>query len=137
MKRSLVVWIMSFFLAAMGACGMEPETKVAAVSPVATGISLGYFESDGILEPMDTGELIEKLSRLKEGMPIEEVIGVFGKEPFTVIETNEDVYQYYSGDITITLWGRELFIVEVKYDESWIRLQLHPDFPVSEGEAEE
>ena len=129
MKRNLVVWIISFFLLAIGACGTESEVKEPEEGPVVSGISAGYFESDGILGPMDVGELIEKLSRLKEGMPIEDVIGVFGKEPFTVIETGEDVYQYYSGDITITLWGKELFQVKVMVDhgESCIWLSLQPE----------
>lgn len=137
MKRNLVVWIMSFFLLAIGACGTESEVKEPEEGPVVSGISAGYFESDGILEPMDVGELIEKLSRLKEGMPIEDVIGVFGKEPFTVIESNSDIYEYYSGDITIRLWGKELYIVEVEYGESWIRLELWSELPINEGGGEE
>lgn len=117
-----------------GGCkGKEAEEKVVTV---ASGISAGYFDSDGIIEPMDAGELIEKLSRLTEGMAIEDVIGVFGKEPFTVIESNSDIYEYYSGDITIRLWGKELYIVEVEYDESWIRLELHPKPLFRENDAE-
>jgi len=118
---------------AMSCKAKDPEEKGATV---VTGISAGYFDSDGILKPMDAGELIGKLSRLTEGMAIEEVVGVFGKEPFTVIETGEDVYQYYCGDITITLWGKELYIVEVEYDESWIRLELHPEPLFRENDTE-
>lgn len=118
---------------AMSCKAKEPEEKGATV---ATGISAGYFDSDGILKPMDAGELIAKLSWLEAGMAIEDVVDVFGKEPFTVIETGEDVYQYYSGDITITLWGKELYIVKVEYDESWIRLELHPEPLLSENDTE-
>lgn len=137
MKRNLFLGLMCFFWLLTGACGMESEEKEAEVRLVASGISAGYFESDGILEPMDVGELIEKLSRLEGGMAIEDVADVFGKEPFTVIESNSDIYEYCSGDITIRLWGKELYIVEVEYDESRIRLELHPEPLFSEGAAGE
>lgn len=119
----------------MGCKVKEPEEKGVTD---ALGISDGYFDSDGIIESMDATELIAKLSLLEAGMAIEDVVDVFGKEPFTIIETGEDVYQYYCGDITITLWGKELFQVEVMVDngESCIWLALQPETMIRENEAE-
>lgn len=132
---SLLLVLVLIICCAMGCKTKELEEKGATV---ATGISAGYFDSEGILEPMDAGELIAKLSRLEAGMAIEDVVDVFGKEPFTVIETGEDVYQYYCGDITITLWGKELFQVEVTVDngESCIWLALQPETMIRENDTE-
>ena len=55
---------------------------------------------------------------------LDEVIKIFRKEPFMVKESNENIFKYYSGDITITLWGTELFQVIVEYKDSTIMIAL-------------
>ena len=82
------------------------------------------LESDGIIEPMTTNTLVKKLSMLRRGTTLDEIIEIFGKEPFVVKETNGDIFKYYIGDVTVTLWGTELFQVEVECDNSVFRLDL-------------
>lgn len=88
------------------------------------------LESDGILEPMYSNELISKLAALYAGMSINEVSMVFGKEPFDVKETNSYVFKYFSGDITITLWGTELYQATVEYNDSIVMLSLGNETPL-------
>ncbi|WP_294411591.1 hypothetical protein [uncultured Ruminococcus sp.] len=96
----------------------ENTTAATADSsqPLMVAIPDSVLESDGIIAPMKAGELVEKLAKLKAYMTLDEIIALFGKEPFMVKESNENIFKYYSGDVTITLWGTHLFqaIVECK-----------------------
>lgn len=87
-------------------------------------IDKNILESGGMIEQMTTDTLVKKLSMLQKGTTLDEMIEIFGKEPFAVKEANENIFKYYIGDITITLWGTELFQVEVECDNSVFRLDL-------------
>ncbi len=87
------------------------------------------LESDGIIAPMEAGELVEKLAKLKAYMTLDEIIALFGKEPFMVKESNENIFKYYSGDVTITLWGTQLFQVIVECNGSALPVDLGLDIP--------
>lgn len=82
------------------------------------------LESDGIIEPMTTNTLVKKLSMLRRGTTLDEIIEIFGKEPFVVKETNGDIFKYYIGDVTVTLWGTELFQAQVECDNSAFMVDL-------------
>lgn len=87
------------------------------------------LESDGIIAPMEAGELVEKLAKLKAYMTLDEIIALFGKEPFMVKESNENIFKYYSGDVTITLWGTQLFQAIVECNGSALPVDLGLDIP--------
>lgn len=88
------------------------------------------LESDGVIAPMDSNELISKLSQLYYGINIYDVIEIFGKEPFMVKEANSNIFKYYSGDIVIILWGTELYQAILEYDNSYVAISLSNDIPL-------
>ena len=69
--------------------------------------------------------MITKLSKLKERMSIDDVIDIFGKEPFVVKETGMDIFVYHSGDIEITLTGASLWMVTVRYNDCVFSIDLN------------
>lgn len=102
----------------------EMNNVASAEQPIKQGIDIKVFESDGIIEPMDSNELITKLAALYKGSSLEEVIKIFGKEPFMVKGASANIFKYYSGDITITLWGTELFQAAVEYEDHTVMITL-------------
>ena len=88
------------------------------------GLDENVIRSDGVIEPMTTNNLVKKLSMLHNGTTLEEMIEIFDKEPFVVKESNENIFKYYIGDITVTLWGTELFQVAVECDNSVFMIDL-------------
>ncbi len=90
-------------------------------------IDENVFESDGVIESMSTNTLVKKLSMLQKGTTLDEMIEIFDKEPFVVKETNENIFKYYIGDITVTLWGTKLFQAEVECDNSVFFIDLGTD----------
>lgn len=140
--RSLIIAIsVMFLLTGCGTISSENEKISAEMNNVVStenlslqGIDNKVLESDGIIEPMDSKELITKLAALYKGLSLEEVIKIFGKEPFMVKEASANVFKYYSGDITITLWGTELFQAAVEYEDYTVMVALdneallHSDF---------
>ncbi len=139
MKRLIAVALIMVFSLLTVACNKVKdkqsdvsENEYETVSDIASTtapyfISDSVYASDGIIEPLNQNDLITKLSRLKAGMLLDEVIEIFGKEPFVVRETGVDMFVYYSGDITITLWGTSLFQAMVDYNDSsvWIDLGIN------------
>lgn len=103
---------------------VEMNNVASAEQPTIQAIDNKVLESDGIIEPMDSNELITKLAELNKGSSLEEVIKIFGKEPFMVKEASSNIFKYYSGDITITLWGTELFQAAVEYEDHIIMIAL-------------
>ncbi|WP_028519879.1 hypothetical protein [Ruminococcus flavefaciens] len=87
-------------------------------------IDENVLESDGVIEPMNTNTLVKKLSMLRKGTTLDEMTEIFGKEPFIVKETNENIFKYYIGDITVTLWGTELFQATVECMDSVFSIDL-------------
>lgn len=81
-------------------------------------------ESDGVIAPMESEELVKKLSMLQNGTTLDEITKIFGKAPFMVEEANTQIFKYYSGDITITLWGAELFQATVECMDSVFSIDL-------------
>lgn len=81
-------------------------------------------ESDGVIAPMESEELVKKLSMLQNGTTLDEITKIFGKAPFMVEEANTQIFKYYSGDITITLWGTELFQATVECMDSVFSIDL-------------
>lgn len=127
----IIVISVMFILTGCGTIYLESESIAADTNNVASteqptiqAIDSKILESDGIIEPMDSNELITKLAALYKGLSLDEVIKIFRKEPFMVKESNENIFKYYSGDITITLWGTELFQVIVEYKDSTIMIAL-------------
>ena len=102
----------------------DTNNVASTEQPTIRAIDSKILESDGIIEPMDSNELITKLAALYKGLSLDEVIKLFGKEPFMVKEANSCIFQYYSGDITITLWGTELFQAIVEYKDSTVMIVL-------------
>lgn len=80
--------------------------------------------SDGVIAPMSAEELIQKLSLLNEKTKKTDLVNIFGKEPYIPIELNSVVYDYFSGDINIRLWGEPLFQAVVNYGESSFSIRL-------------
>lgn len=80
--------------------------------------------SDGIIEKMNTKELITKLSKLNNSMTKADIVSIFGKEPYIPIELNSNIYDYFSGEIHIRLWGDPIYQVIVEYGESSITIDL-------------
>ena len=81
-------------------------------------------ESDGVIAPMESEELVKRLSMLQNGTTLDEITKIFGKAPFMVEEANTQIFKYYSGDITITLWGTELFQATVECMDSVFSIDL-------------
>lgn len=86
-------------------------------------VDSSILKSDGVIEEMDATILIKKLALLHKGANLDEVIRVFGKEPFFA-PTGTPMFKYYSGDITITLWGTELYQVRVEYKDYYINIDI-------------
>ncbi len=105
------------------AAAAETDSEISAIVTFDGSI----LESDGIIEPMDTKELIEKLSALKMDMTPDEVTALFGKEPYLVQEANSMIFKYFSGDVTITLWGTQLFQATVECGGSEVAIALACD----------
>ena len=130
------------FSSLIGACNetSENESNISeseyqTVSSTKAKTS-SYFEtdrfgkSDGVIEPLDEKELIIKLSQLEAEMSLDEVISIFGKDPFYVMETGVNMFVYYSGDITIRLWGTSLYMVAVECNGSKIHIELGKNFDI-------
>lgn len=88
-------------------------------------------QSDGIIEEMNSKEFIKTLSKLNEHTTLEDLVGIFGKEPYIPIEMNSDIYDYFSGDIHIRLWGNPLYQATVTYDEEILVIDLQINEDVS------
>ena len=131
MKKIYVPILLSILACIMYGCGkgnsesesisVDENKIIVTEQPTLKGIDNKVFESDGIIEPMDSDELETKLSALYKDQTLDEIIKLFGKEPFYVKETNENVFEYYSGEITIRLWGLPLFQACVE-DKNGIRM---------------
>jgi len=85
--------------------------------------------SDGIIAPMSAEELIQKLSKLNKNTTMADAIKIFGKEPRMVIEADSDIWEYFSGDITISLSGINsfdgiLYQAILSYGDSGITIDL-------------
>ena len=65
-------------------------------------------KSDGVLEKMSIGELTKKLSKLNKQTTMTDLIDIFGKAPHMVIEADSNLYNYFCGDVKISLWGADL-----------------------------
>ena len=84
-------------------------------------------ESDGVIAPMESEELVKKLSMLQNGTTLDEITKIFGKAPFMVEEANTQIFIFFIdklGDITITLWGTELFQATVECMDSVFSIDL-------------
>lgn len=88
-------------------------------------------QRDGVIEEMSAKELVKTLSKLNEHTTREDLVKIFGKEPYMPIEMNSDIYDYFSGDIHIRLCGNPLYQATVTYDEEIlvIDLQINEDIP--------
>ena len=131
MKKIYVPILLSIIAFIMYGCGkgnsesesisVDDNNIIVTEQQTLQGVDNNVLESDGIIEPMDSDELETKLSALYKDQTLDEIIKLFGKEPFYVKETNENVFEYYSGEITIRLWGLPLFQACVE-DKNGIRM---------------
>lgn len=122
MKRILVLSLMVMLI--ISGCTFK-ENKDIVSTPISDNIQNG----EGVIAPMSAEELIQKLSKLNENMKMSDVINVFGKEPRMVIETNSNIWEYFSGDITISLVGigvtdTPLYQVLLSHGDSNIEIKL-------------
>jgi len=118
MKRILVLALISLLL--FSACAKE--VSEAESTPDDDGIILpidseestpetdGKYsgDSDGVIPPMSAEELIEKLSMLNENTTMDDVVEIFGKEPYMLADLNSNAWNYFSGDVVISLSGISL-----------------------------
>ena len=134
MKKLLFTGLALILAATAFSCGNNQESARESTAmnntssieqPTLLGIDDSVSMSDGIIPTLDQNELITKLSALHEGTSLDEVIRIFGKEPYWVKEANENIFKYFSGDITITLWGTQLFQAAVEYKDSTLMIDLN------------
>lgn len=71
-------------------------------------IAKKVMKSDGVLEEMSIGKLTKKLSKLNKKTTMTDLIDIFGKAPHMVIEADSNLYNYFCGDVKISLWGADL-----------------------------
>ena len=132
MKKILFASILILFVAMAVFCGSltakgENSTMSNTNSSSESMIDVvesNVLESDGIIDPLDQNSLVTKLAALKAGMSLDEIIAIFGKEPFMVKESGSQIFKYYSGDITISLWGTRLSKVQIEYNDAVLHIDL-------------
>lgn len=132
MKKILFASILILFVAIVVFCGsLTVKGESSTMSNTSSNsqsmidvVESNVLESDGIIDPLDQNGLVTKLAALKADMSLDEIIDIFGKEPFMVKESGTQIFKYYSGDITISLWGTRLSQVQLEYNDAVLYIDL-------------